>query len=369
MIMGMSADLSYYTAIVSIMSLLLLVMIAGTFNNFLISRKNLLCFHGLFVLLIILNWTEWVSVYLRTMGTSDLVWLHHIVRFIEFTLTPCLPILATYIFLKPKKIVLLPAVINLVLQIVAAFTPFIYTIDHATNAYARTWGYAIYVVLFSIPAIVMFWSCAKFSKKYQHKNIVLLVLIMVMTLSALGVSFLSSNLKLDWSIISLATVVFYIYIIQMVLQTDPLTTLSNRQSFDYATANIKRPATIVVIDIDHFKKINDSFGHAYGDFCLRHISNEIKSVFQGKAISYRYGGDEIVVISKKPIPNIEELVNDMYKKVAKIETGENITFSVSAGYANFDPKTCTIQDTLKSADDMMYNIKTTKNFQIEPTNK
>lgn len=351
---------AYYTAIVVMTSFMLLVMIIGTWNNFLVARKRLLCFHGIFLILIILNWAEWGSVILRGSGNSNLVSLHYMIRFVEFVLTPCVPVLATYIFGRPKKIVFLPIIINVILQIIALFTPIVYTIDPMTNSYSRAPGYSLYICLFSIPSIVMFVCCIKFSRRYQHRNFLLLLLIMVSTLSALAISIMFSQLKLDWSIVSLTSVLFYVYILQMILQTDSQTKLLNRQSYEYTKSILNHPSTIVLFDIDYFKKLNDSFGHSHGDLCLQVVSECIKRVFMGKAFCYRYGGDEIVVISKKPLVNTKELIDRVNLEIEKTDFNNIEPPTVSAGFSEFVPGNCSLQDAINIADDMLYSEKEIK---------
>ncbi len=353
----MDLNFQYYTALVTIDSVMLAVLIFGTMNNYLVSRRKLHCFHMLFLDLILLNWLEWASVMFRTAGNPEFVPLHYAVRFCEFALTPCLPILALYIFGKPKKIIFLPCVINIILQIVALFTPFIYYIDKTNNDYVRLSAtYPLYLATFVVPAVIMFVVCIGFSKKYQHKNLIFLILIMLSCFSATAMSAFMPKLKLDWAIISVTSVLFYVYMVQLLLQTDSLTRLLNRKSFDYSTKKINSSATVVIFDVDSFKKINDTYGHTYGDYCLEKIAEVIKHEFSGKADCYRSGGDEMVAISKKPLENVGEILKNIDNGIANIETnGEK--FCVSAGYANYIHGRDDLQKVIEKADEMMYKCK------------
>ena len=85
---------------------------------------------------------------------------------------------------------------------------------------------------------------------------------------------------------------------------DPLTGLANRKAFDeYVTRSIElhslmsQPASIMMIDVDNFKHVNDSFGHPAGDLVLRQISNVLARTFLRRVdFVCRYGGDEFAVI-------------------------------------------------------------------------
>jgi diguanylate cyclase len=84
---------------------------------------------------------------------------------------------------------------------------------------------------------------------------------------------------------------------------DPLTKIFNRKSFDegllknFAEASEKGiPLCLMLLDIDHFKKFNDTWGHQTGDQVLRLVAMTLKSNIKGKDIAARYGGEEFAAI-------------------------------------------------------------------------
>lgn len=85
--------------------------------------------------------------------------------------------------------------------------------------------------------------------------------------------------------------------------TDPLTTLSNRKFFDTAIEHMMRqadetgkPLSVILTDIDHFKKFNDTYGHLTGDQVLRLVAVSLKHNVKGRDIAARYGGEEFAVL-------------------------------------------------------------------------
>ena len=85
--------------------------------------------------------------------------------------------------------------------------------------------------------------------------------------------------------------------------TDPLTTLANRKSFDDAIVRAiadaqasNEPMSLMLTDIDHFKKFNDTFGHLTGDQVLRLVAISVKQNVKGQDIAARYGGEEFAVV-------------------------------------------------------------------------
>ena len=76
-------------------------------------------------------------------------------------------------------------------------------------------------------------------------------------------------------------------------ETDPLTELPNRRAFDRALARASRgPLALVALDIDHFKRVNDTLGHAAGDAALRHLARVLREGLRDGDVAARIGGEE-----------------------------------------------------------------------------
>ena len=80
---------------------------------------------------------------------------------------------------------------------------------------------------------------------------------------------------------------------------DPLTGLPNRRAFDDVCQNEVRPGTLAVLDIDHFKQVNDLYGHPAGDRVLRGVADVLLDLLPTEARVFRWGGEEFVLF----IPN------------------------------------------------------------------
>ncbi|WP_082450065.1 sensor domain-containing diguanylate cyclase [Sphingomonas sp. Leaf231] len=123
-------------------------------------------------------------------------------------------------------------------------------------------------------------------------------------------------------------------------RTDPLTDLPNRRAFDEAFAALHRdtPVTVAICDIDHFKSVNDNFGHAVGDRVIRMVAQTLASE-KGMMVA-RYGGEEFALLFEDTpldaaalvIERARQTIADRRPRVR--ETGEAIgTVSFSAGVA------------------------------------
>lgn len=150
--------------------------------------------------------------------------------------------------------------------------------------------------------------------------------------------------------------------------TDPLTALANRRAFDLAldeqtarSCTEQRAGCLAMFDLDHFKSINDRFGHASGDVVLRAFSDLLRSTLRTSDLVARYGGEEFVAILDGATLEQAELVCERVR-ANFAETpcishdGRTIRATVSVGVAPIIPGTTTDQ-LLRMADQALYNAK------------
>lgn len=160
--------------------------------------------------------------------------------------------------------------------------------------------------------------------------------------------------------------------IQRMSFNDSLTELANRRLFDYLLSreftkakSKNHPLSVLLIDLDHFKKVNDQHGHQVGDRILQHFAKILKQDFRNIHIPARYGGEEFVVIlPNTPVETAAVLADKLRRKVEGLQFmagNECISLTVSAGIATYndvrgkafsDPATL-----LKAADKALYTAK------------
>lgn len=160
---------------------------------------------------------------------------------------------------------------------------------------------------------------------------------------------------------------------------DPLTNISNRRHFDKMIQNEwgrlareKRPLSIMMVDIDYFKRINDNFGHQVGDDCLRCVAEVLSESMQRPAdIVARYGGEEFIIL----LPNTEitgalSLAEEIRKKTAEMHKVKLISYplpalTISIGCAAVVPDLeSSPADLIKSADKALYYAKANGRNQV-----
>lgn len=127
----------------------------------------------------------------------------------------------------------------------------------------------------------------------------------------------------------------------------------------------KDPFCVLFIDIDYFKKVNDTYGHLVGTRLLESVARDIKGLLRDSDISYRYGGDEFVVIlvnsdaaaGKIVGERILQIIRDRMYEVEVKNEKKMIKLSVSIGVAEFPTDAVNSQEILSIADRMMYEAK------------
>jgi two-component system, cell cycle response regulator len=124
----------------------------------------------------------------------------------------------------------------------------------------------------------------------------------------------------------------------------------------------KRPLSVCVIDIDHFKKVNDTHGHLGGDFCLREVASRVKRIVRREDLFARYGGEEFVMVlvetKLKQACEAAERVRVLIEQAPVKFEGKTIPITVSIGVAECSlDGTDTARELLKRADANLYKAK------------
>lgn len=159
---------------------------------------------------------------------------------------------------------------------------------------------------------------------------------------------------------------------------DELTGLPGRRAMNEFLLKVGRRYTVAMVDVDHFKKVNDTHGHDVGDQVLRMVATCLRRV-GGSGRAYRYGGEEFAVIFpnkelERALPHLEELretiactgftlrgrrrpKNKPEKAVSRKSGTTRLNVTVSIGTASRDERNATPQQLIKAADQALYKAK------------
>jgi diguanylate cyclase (GGDEF)-like protein len=149
---------------------------------------------------------------------------------------------------------------------------------------------------------------------------------------------------------------------------DPLTGILNRRAtFDAGEAALtaaqrnKRPLAVAMLDIDHFKRVNDTHGHAIGDEAIRAVAKVCKDALRGRDVLGRFGGEELVLVLPDTSPEAARVTCERLR--AEIEATAVATpsgpihLTVSIGLSAARPEDATLAGPIDRADQALYRAK------------
>ena len=157
--------------------------------------------------------------------------------------------------------------------------------------------------------------------------------------------------------------------------TDPLTGLYNRRHFE---DNLEREflravrydnnLSFAIIDVDFFKKVNDTYGHSCGDYVLKEVAYLILQTFRKTDMVFRYGGEEFaVIITETPIEKAVIPLERLRKSISEYPffyNGTKIKITVSIGVSEVNKQTESVHQLFENADKALYKAKENGRNQI-----
>lgn len=149
---------------------------------------------------------------------------------------------------------------------------------------------------------------------------------------------------------------------------DPLTGVFTRRIFDekieeeiLVSARTKQPFSLLILDIDHFKKINDTYGHQMGDEVLKEVSKSIASQIREFDFLARYGGEEFVIIMPNtPKTKAAEIADEIAKKIKTLRFNYNnkvFNITISGGIGEFPSEGQSKTQIIRICDERLYKAK------------
>jgi len=162
--------------------------------------------------------------------------------------------------------------------------------------------------------------------------------------------------------------------LEVLSQTDSLTQLFNRGFWEESLAReFKRvtrtgqPCSLIMFDIDHFKKINDNYGHPAGDEVIRQTAATLRDCIRETDVPGRYGGEEFAVLLIETAADdalmVAERIRTSIEALTVTHESDNIQFTVSLGVAELDGSMTEHEQLIQCADQALYQSKETgRNF-------
>ena len=265
--------------------------------------------------------------------------------------------------------VAIPAMITISGCLINLVTPVFFMIDQ-NNVYHRTdLFFLTYVVTYSYLAygVILIYLYRKKVNKYLFLPVVLFM-IPVAAGSLLQAFFYGYSFM--WLGVSIGMLWLFISIQNEASYVDTLSGLFNRQYLNdillmHSKKGDNNSSVLagIMFDIDSFKNINSSFGHLVGDDAISTVGKILHRAVGSKGISFRYGGDEFIILMKTSSPKeIMDMIDTIKAKAELFNESEKKPYKLcfSIGYSIYQSKYDSIDDFLKKMDAAMYDDKRKK---------
>ena len=313
--------------------------------------------------LVVIVAIDWFT-YATSGQFPELRWLHAVLMAVTFSIAPFIPVgIANVIFPEIRvRWVMIILVCHVAFQAVGICFGYVFWVDEA-NVYHRGPLYFVYMAVYTLSSVYLVIESVKAGRTYQSGSVLAVVSIFVCLAAGVLMQVSDTTVRTTWTAVSMAVMLYFLFYSDMVLRTDPLTKLLNRRSFEEFLAKPKFPCAVIVVDVDDFKRVNDTHGHAYGDDCLAAIAGIIRRVFGGVGMCFRTGGDEFLVVIPKQVGDVDAYMKRVHLALGRAQSGDPHLPGISMGYAVADKGCDDVAEVIREADQAMYEAKRGKKLQ------
>ena len=260
----------------------------------------------------------------------------------------------------------IPAVIMVVVALLNLFLPIIFFLDENNVYYRLPLSYAYYAVDVAYIAMSIF-ILKGYERRYGKVRFFPMYLMVSPIAIGCALQLIFYGVSLIWVSLAIGLTSIYMSLQNEFSYLDRLTGLYNRAYLDYqldtATKSAGSKLGGIMIDVDHFKEINDTYGHSVGDEALIDVARVITLSKPDKAIATRFAGDEFILLVKNTSDKeMTRIMDSIHDEVRLFNETENRQYqlSLSLGYSIYDHEKDTVDDFLKNMDDNMYEEKNVK---------
>ena len=279
-------------------------------------------------------------------------------------------------FVKNRKNLLISAVFVIMQVLIVTINDFTGILYYVNNNREYTRGplymflYAfayIYVIVTCIRALIGFFKTDSYERR---KKLIRLALFPVAPAIGGVVQLFFPKIPIVCAMLALSVMILYLDWLEEMISIDPLTRLNNRKQLTFIyeqwlrNNEDKTPIYLLMIDADHFKEINDTYGHVEGDAALVRIADVLRTackVLKKRATLARYGGDEFVVLAKADNDDsINEFIKILNSEISELNKNASSKYElqVCIGIARTDTiEDRPLKELLEAADEQLYDRK------------
>ncbi len=360
------------TSFIDIIALFFLcVLLRGSniLNNY---RKKPFLFGIVLTVIIILSEAGTI---LAGNGNAGLRCLNICCNVVGFALTPVIPFaliaISDITILQAHKFLLLPSLINIVAAVLSPVFKLIFYVD-ISNHYERGNSFFIFVVIYIINLIFLVISTLNTSKIHHYPIKGKMIALSLFTVAGTSIQLVFPAVYSSWHCVTLALLLYFLLFSEFDSSFDTLTGLYNRAAFEKAAKQMtgRKAFSVIVLDLNDFKSINDTYGHDYGDTVLKAVAAIIRKSLNNNYTCYRAGGDEFYIICRETKQErIEYQLRSMTNVLAEERKNNSYLPTIAYGYSIFRGGSLNFQKILKDADEQMYCFKKLQKNRSVPSQR
>ena len=332
------------------------------YDNFMSQQRKKAFSYAIFLTIFVI--LSEVGTTLVSEGDVNLQYWDILFNVLGFAIAPMIPIVLITIFdtkvIQKYKVCFLPTIINLIAVILSPIFGWIFQVD-VNNHYQRGSIFLLFVIVYMINILLLMIINLYAGEKFFYPIKGKIAILSFFIIAGSTIQLFFPAIHASWHCVTIVLILFYILISEFEASFDLLTELYNRAAFEKAVRKLKskKKFSIIVMDINNFKTINDTLGHEYGDMVLKEVAMSIRSSFNEHCNCYRIGGDEICIIDRETDPQkLQEKFKKFTDNLIKTREKDSHLPTVAYGYSSFSgDEPLDFKKMFREADEEMYYYK------------
>lgn len=294
----------------------------------------------------------------------DLRSLHIFFNTLGFALSPAIPLSIILIFdrgfLRTRRFLLIPTLVNLITAILSPSFGLFFSIN-AQNQYSRGDFFFVFIIAYATNLLLLILITVEVGRRNNYPIAGRMAVLSFFTIAGTSIQLVHPAVYTTWHCVTLALLLYFLLMSEFDSSFDALTCLYNRAAFDQAVQQMGAGEgfSLIMLDIDDFKVINDTYGHECGDGVIKTVAAVIRTSFDRDYTCYRIGGDEFSIIGRETEREVlEQQLETLTANLAEARAVGNPLPTVSYGFSVFPGgKVLDFSRVLKEADAQMYHCK------------
>ena len=231
------------------------------------------------------------------------------------------------------------------------------------NVIVRRLGVTIVALLMYLGLLVLLYISRRIKKRINTRLVNVVFLFMLFPMAVSFLQLLLPGIKLLWPAFSFSSFMVFLVLEKDSMLKDALTKLNTRVALETRVKQKLRrhePFSLIMIDLDGFKSINDTYGHKSGDDALLIVASILEDSVKRTDMVCRYGGDEFLILVESPRPNAATYIKDRIQSRISAFNKKRVKpydIAMSFGLKFYNKTSISLKQLMSEVDRLMYTDK------------